>query len=64
MANTYNSNSPAPANDFYTGLYFMTKEVFVTRDAKEAAERILTHAWVVIHAAIQGDDVLWVLGRI
>lgn len=45
-------------------IYMMAKEVEETSDSKKAARLLQTGDWVAVDAAIQGDEILWVLIRV
>ena len=52
------------AADVRALIHELTKEVRETTDSKEAALLVQSGGWIVLNAAVDGDEVLWVLGRI
>lgn len=47
-----------------TQILMMAKKVHETKDNKEAALLLQTDEWIIVSAAFQGDEILWVLTKV
>ena len=47
-----------------TLIMMMAKKVHETKDNKEAARLLDTGEWIIIGAAYQGDEILWILTKV
>lgn len=64
MSNFHDGMIVDPHSDMYSAMHWETKEVYETDDDIEALHMIETRDWVILNGAIQGDKVMWCLGRI
>lgn len=47
-----------------TRILMMATEVRETKDNKEAVRLLDTGKWIVVSAAYQGDEILWILTKV
>ena len=47
-----------------TRILMMAKKVHETKDNKEAVRLLDTGEWIIIGAACQGDEIVWVLTKV